>query len=144
MALHIIAGSGPVGTAVAAELLDRGDQVRVVTRSGTGPDGVEKVALDVTDRDAFAAQCADAAVIYNCVNPPYDQWPATWPPIAESLLHAAERSGAVLAITGGTELQALFNGTYLGGYAAALASAFIWATYSLMTQRVAPQQHSLF
>ncbi len=100
MALHIIAGSGPVGTAVAAELLDRGDQVRVVTRSGTGPDGVEKVALDVTDRDAFAAQCADAAVIYNCVNPPYDQWPATWPPIAESLLHAAERSGAVLAITG--------------------------------------------
>ena len=47
-------------------------------------------------------------------------------------------AGAVLAITGGTELQALFNGTYLGGYAAALASAFIWATYSLMTQRVAP------
>jgi nucleoside-diphosphate-sugar epimerase len=37
-----------------------------------------------------------AAVIYNCVNPPYHRWPADWPPIAASVLAAAERSGAVL------------------------------------------------
>ena len=37
-----------------------------------------------------------AAVIYNCVNPPYHRWPADWPPIAASVLGAAERSGAVL------------------------------------------------
>ena len=37
-----------------------------------------------------------ASVIYNCVNPPYHRWPADWPPIAASLLGAAERSGAVL------------------------------------------------
>jgi hypothetical protein len=37
-----------------------------------------------------------ASVIYNCVNPPYHRWPADWPPIAASVLAAAERSGAVL------------------------------------------------
>jgi len=31
------------------------------------------------------------------VNPPaYDKWPELWPPVAEALLEAAERSGAVL------------------------------------------------
>jgi nucleoside-diphosphate-sugar epimerase len=37
-----------------------------------------------------------ATAIYNCVNPPYHRWPELWPPIAASLLGAAERSGAVL------------------------------------------------
>ena len=42
-------------------------------------------------------------------------------------------SGAVLVMTNGQAIDANFN----WGYLAALASAFIWATYSLMTQRVA-------
>ena len=42
-------------------------------------------------------------------------------------------SGAVLVMTNGQSIDADFN----WGYLAALASAFIWATYSLMTQRVA-------
>ena len=43
-------------------------------------------------------------------------------------------SGAVLVMTNGQAIDADFN----LGYLAALASAFIWATYSLMTQRVQP------
>ena len=41
--------------------------------------------------------------------------------------------GAALVMTGGNAINTDFN----VGYLAALASAFIWATYSLMTQRVA-------
>lgn len=41
-------------------------------------------------------------------------------------------SGAVLAITGGRVIEFQFS----AGYWAALASAIVWATYSLMTQRV--------
>jgi drug/metabolite transporter (DMT)-like permease len=41
-------------------------------------------------------------------------------------------SGAVLVITGGRVIELHMN----PGYIAALASAFIWATYSLMSQRV--------
>ena len=46
-------------------------------------------------------------------------------------------TGAVWVITGGQSVQSDFN----MGYLAALASAFIWATYSLMTQRV-PSFHT--
>ncbi|MCT6717185.1 DMT family transporter [Acidovorax sp. K2F] len=41
--------------------------------------------------------------------------------------------GAAIAIAGGREL----SGTLAWGYLPALAAAFIWATYSLMTKRVA-------
>lgn len=43
-------------------------------------------------------------------------------------------AGAALAISGGQRLQLEWH----GGYLWALGSAFIWASYSLMTQRVAP------
>lgn len=43
-------------------------------------------------------------------------------------------AGAVLVMTNGQAIATDFN----LGYLAALASAFIWATYSLMAQRIAP------
>ena len=40
-------------------------------------------------------------MLYNCANPAdYTQWEARWPPLAASFLAAAERTGAVYAITG--------------------------------------------
>lgn len=100
MGLHVIVGAGPVGSALARELLGRGQQVRVVTRSGSGVDGVERVAADAADAERLVELTAGAAAIYNCVNPPYHRWAHDWPPVANALLAAAERSGAVLAITG--------------------------------------------
>lgn len=100
---HLVVGAGPVGRHVAIELAARGDRVVVVTRSGrsTGVDGVEHVALDATDADALTRAADGAAVLYNCANPgDYTQWERTWPPLAAAFLSAAERSGAVYAITG--------------------------------------------
>lgn len=100
---HLVVGAGPVGRNVAAVLAARGSRVTVATRSGrdTGIGGVEHVALDATDTDALTRAAEGAAVLYNCVNPGnYTQWDETWPPLAAALLTAAERSGAVYAITG--------------------------------------------
>ena len=36
MSLHVVVGAGPVGSGVAQLLADAGEQVRVVTRSGSG------------------------------------------------------------------------------------------------------------
>ena len=58
--------------------------------------GVTHLAADAADADAMARLAEGVAVIYNCVNPAYHRWPADWPPIAASLLGAAECSGAVL------------------------------------------------
>ncbi|RZU73281.1 nucleoside-diphosphate-sugar epimerase [Micromonospora kangleipakensis] len=102
MALHVIVGAGPVGTATARLLAERGDRVRVVTRRGTGPEhpAVERVAADAADADRLAALTGGADALYNCANPPYHRWPMDWPPLAAALLTAAERSGAVLATVG--------------------------------------------
>ncbi len=100
MALHVIVGAGPVGSALARELLGRGETVRVVTRSGSGEDGTERIAADASDATRLAELSTGAAAIYNCVNPPYHRWAQDWPPVANALLHAAETSGAVLAVTG--------------------------------------------
>jgi nucleoside-diphosphate-sugar epimerase len=101
--MHVIVGAGPVGSAVATLLADRGERVRVVSRSGRGPahPGIELIAADAGDATRLTELADGAAVLYNCVNPQYHRWFTDWPPIAAALLTAAERTGAVLAIASG-------------------------------------------
>ena len=54
------------------------------------------MAADAADTAALSRVAADAAVLYNCANPPYHRWSTDWPPLAASLLATAERTGAVL------------------------------------------------
>ncbi|MEV0002426.1 NAD-dependent epimerase/dehydratase family protein [Micromonospora sp. NPDC050980] len=102
MALHVIVGAGPVGTATARLLAERGERVRVVTRRGTGPEhpAVERIAADAGDVHRLAALTEGAVALHNCANPAYHRWATDWPPLAAALLTAAERSGAVLATVG--------------------------------------------
>ena len=95
----LVVGAGVIGSQVARVLAERGDRVSLVSRRGSGPAeplAIIRVAADAADTGAMARLAEGASVIYNCVNPPYHRWPADWPPIAASLLGAAERSGAVL------------------------------------------------
>ena len=92
----LVIGAGVVGSRVARLLAEAGHRVSVVSRHGSGPTGVTHLAADAADAAAMASLAEGAAVIYNCVNPAYHRWPADWPPIAASVLGAAERSGAVL------------------------------------------------
>lgn len=98
MALHVVVGAGPVGSGTAVLLAEQGHEVRVVTRSGSGPKhaGVELVRADAADAAALRRAAEGAAALYNAVNPPYHRWLTEWPPIASSLLAAAEATGAVL------------------------------------------------
>ncbi|HEX6969898.1 MAG TPA: NAD-dependent epimerase/dehydratase family protein [Micromonosporaceae bacterium] len=101
MSLHVIVGAGPVGSSVARLLAGRGERVRIVSRSGRGPDepGIERIRADAAQAPRMQDLAEGATAIYNCARPAYQRWPADWPPLAGSLLHAAESSGAVLAIT---------------------------------------------
>jgi nucleoside-diphosphate-sugar epimerase len=99
MAKHVIVGAGAVGSATALLLAERGEQVRIVTRHGSGPDhaGIEKVAADATDAARLTEITGGAAALYNCASPQYHQWFTDWPPLAAAFLTTAERTGAVYA-----------------------------------------------
>jgi nucleoside-diphosphate-sugar epimerase len=97
----VIVGAGAVGTATATLLAERGDEVRLVTRRGTGPEhpGVERIAADATDAARLSTLATGAVALDTCASPLYHRWFTDWPPLASALLTAAEHSGAVLAIT---------------------------------------------
>lgn len=99
MGMHLVIGAGPVGTETARRLAHSGQEVIVVTRSGSGPDdpGIRKVAADASSVDALLAAAPTAEALYNCANPPYHRWAQDWPPLASAILAYAERTGAVLA-----------------------------------------------
>ncbi|MEO5920549.1 MAG: NAD-dependent epimerase/dehydratase family protein [Pseudolysinimonas sp.] len=96
---HLVVGAGPIGTALALRLAEQGDLVRVVTRGGVDNthSRIEHTGLDASDAAALAACAEGVDVLYNCANPgPYPVWEMRWPPLAASILGAAEDSGAVL------------------------------------------------
>ncbi|WP_020577515.1 NAD-dependent epimerase/dehydratase family protein [Actinopolymorpha alba] len=102
MSLHVVVGAGSVGGAAARLLAERGEEVRLISRRGVGPDrpGIVRIAADATDAARLTELAAEAVALYNCVNPPYHRWPVDWPPLATAFLTASERTGAVLATVG--------------------------------------------
>ncbi|MEV0650888.1 NAD-dependent epimerase/dehydratase family protein [Phytomonospora sp. NPDC050363] len=98
MSTHVILGKGPVGSTTARMLAERGETVRVLSRSGgRDADGVTHLAVDAGDAEALRRATADADVLYNCANPAgYHLWEQEWPRMAGALLDAAESAGAVL------------------------------------------------
>jgi len=99
MGRHVVIGAGGIGRATTRSLLEAGQQVVVLSRSGPKdlPDGAEGRAVDITDAAALQAAVAGADSIVNAVNPSrYWRWAQEWPVMAASILGAAERSGAGL------------------------------------------------
>jgi len=95
--LHVVFGTGQVGSALAAHLAGLGIPVRAVSRSRPAArPGIDWRAADATDPEAAADAAKGASVIYQCLNAPYTQWPEHFPPLQRGVLAAAERTGALL------------------------------------------------
>jgi len=95
---HVVFGTGQVGRVLAALLADRGLTVRVVSRHRPAAlaDGIEWRAADAADPEAASDAAKGAAVMYQCLNAPYTEWPERFPPLQRGVLAAAERSQALL------------------------------------------------
>ncbi len=95
---HVVFGTGPVGLAVADELVKKGKRVRVINRSGQAQVGaeVEVVGGDARDPNFTREASAGAAVVYNALNPPYDKWPELFPPMQEAVIEGAAAADARL------------------------------------------------
>ncbi len=78
--LQIVFGAGQVGNALAAHLAGLGHPVRAVSRHRPPAlAGVDWRSADAADPEAAADAAKGAAVIYQCLNAPYDQWPERFP-----------------------------------------------------------------
>jgi nucleoside-diphosphate-sugar epimerase len=99
--LHIVTGAGPVGSTVALQLADQGHRVRLLTRSGSGPDHplVERLRADASSPDALVAAVDGATAVHHCIHGSrYDArtWRAELIPAERAVLDAAGRAGAVV------------------------------------------------
>jgi nucleoside-diphosphate-sugar epimerase len=100
--LHVVLGTGQVGTAVA-RLLGTGDaDLRVVNRSGAVPADLrragEVISADASDPDAARAACGGASVVYFCLQPPYDRWPELFPALLDGALAGAAAADATFVM----------------------------------------------
>lgn len=95
---HVIFGTGAIGLATLDALRARGETVRMVNRSGHAPvpDDVDIVTGDASDPAFTTAAAAGAHVIYQTLNPPYDQWAQQFPALQDGVLAAAHAHGARL------------------------------------------------
>jgi nucleoside-diphosphate-sugar epimerase len=95
---YLVVGAGAIGSTVAVMLAEQHQSVQLVSRRGGGPSHprIGLVTADAKDALRMCELATGAVAIFNCLSPPYHQWPTQWPPMANALLLAAEKSGAVL------------------------------------------------
>jgi nucleoside-diphosphate-sugar epimerase len=96
----VLGGSGGIGGAVVHELAARGHEVRAVSRhpAPTAPEGVRQHRADMATRDGAATACEGAAVVYHCLQPPYERWAEELPALNRTVSEAAAREGAKLVV----------------------------------------------
>ncbi len=97
-AIHVVVGSGTVGTHLAKRLGETGESVLLLART-TNPaelKNVKRIQADAASFSSLIAAAPKADYIYNCVNPPYNKWEELWPPINKALIELAKKTGAVL------------------------------------------------
>ncbi|WP_062982237.1 NAD-dependent epimerase/dehydratase family protein [Nocardia anaemiae] len=99
--LHIVTGAGPTGTTIAEQLAAAGKKVRVLTRSGSGPDHplVERRKVNATLPEQLSGEFDGATAVYHCLGgSEYTAkvWRAELPPAERAVLDAAEKAGTVV------------------------------------------------
>lgn len=111
---HVVFGTGPVGQAVARELVKRGKIVKLINRSGKkpegAPDGASVAAGDVFDVNVARQLAQGATHVYQCTNPPYTQWRAQFPTLQANTLEAAASAGAKYIVTDNLYMYGDTNG----------------------------------
>ncbi len=111
MGLQVVFGTGPIGLHTAAALIQQGNTVRLVNRSGSlsplrrsiaaelKDSAIEVIKADALNRAEVLQAAEGASHIFHCINPQYHQWASVLPLVQENMIEAALRQNAVLAVS---------------------------------------------
>ncbi|MFC4243045.1 NAD-dependent epimerase/dehydratase family protein [Gryllotalpicola reticulitermitis] len=100
---QLVVGAGAVGRRVAERLVERGDHVRLATRSGAELPGAHPVTADAADAAELTAAVDGAQTIFICTGPrsyTTEEWERAWPPVFRAAIAAARDTRARLVVTG--------------------------------------------
>jgi nucleoside-diphosphate-sugar epimerase len=95
------------------ELVERGESVRMVNRSGKMheiPAGVEVVASDLYDPAKVREVTRGAKVVYQSAQPEYFQWPKKFPALQKSIIDGLTGSNAKLVLVENVYMYGKMNG----------------------------------
>src|SRR5699024_7493721 len=100
MSTYLVTGAGPVGATVAQQLAERGETVRLATRSGSGPEHerIHRIRLDVNETTALARAVEGVTAVFHAIHGSKYQaaaWRAELPGAERAVMDAAAAVGAV-------------------------------------------------
>jgi nucleoside-diphosphate-sugar epimerase len=113
---YVVLGTGAIGRAIAEELVNRGESVRMVNRSGRMdevPAGVEVRAADLYDQVQVKEVTRGAKVVYQSSQPEYHQWVEKFPPLQKSIIDGLTGSDAKLVLVENLYMYGDTNGAPL-------------------------------
>lgn len=110
---HVILGTGAIGRAVMEELLQRGELVRMVNRSGKMEEvlaGVEVVASNLYDQAKVREVTRGAQVVYQASQPNYNEWTEQFPLLQKAIVDGLTGSNAKLVLVENLYMYGEING----------------------------------
>lgn len=110
---HVVLGTGAIGRAVMEELIQRGESVRMVNRSGKideVPAGVEVIASDLYDQGKVKEVTRGAQVVYQASQPNYNEWTEKFPRLQESIIDGLTERNAKLVLVENLYMYGETNG----------------------------------
>ncbi|WP_323959406.1 epimerase [Arthrobacter sp. JZ12] len=98
---YVVTGAGPVGWTVAEQLALAGNQVRVLTRSGSGPDlpNIERIRADASDTEQMTRLISRSSAVFHCIHGSsytHKAWQSELPRAEKVVLEAAGQTDAVV------------------------------------------------
>jgi len=114
----VLGAKGRFGRAAVTAFSQAGWEVTAFGRnwSDAPVDGVTRVTGDALDPEVLSLACEGQDVIINAINPPYEDWAEKLPRITQSVIQAAQESGAHVLVPGniynyGADAPALLSET---------------------------------
>jgi nucleoside-diphosphate-sugar epimerase len=97
---YVVIGAGPVGRTVAEHLAGQGENITLLTRSGSGPAHplIDRKAVDANDGARLAEVLEGASGVFHAIGAPYSArvWATELPRAQRSVLDAAHAAGVVV------------------------------------------------